>query len=95
MTRTLIRTAIGLIVVAVLVASSACTDAQRGKIGAFGDSASVKCWSGGQKIFEGQSSGKVSSEENSDGYFFRDAADGKFKEVSGNCVIAYGDSYGD
>ncbi len=42
-------------------------------------------------MFKGKSTGKVLSEENSDGYFFRDAADGKFKEVSGNCVIGYGD----
>lgn len=40
-------------------------------------------------IYEGESTGKVSSELSSDGYFFVDKKDGKLKEVSGNCVIEY------
>jgi len=66
-------------------------DASIGKLTALGDSASVQCWSGGKLIFDGRSTGKVLSEESSDGYFFKDESDGKFKEVSGNCVITYGD----
>lgn len=39
---------------------------------------------------EGPSStGKVSSEQDSDGYYFTDAKDKRLKEVSGNCVIQY------
>jgi len=72
-----------------LLAVSACTDAQRGKIGAIGESAKVECWSGGKLIYEGASSGKISSESQSDGYNFVDKKTGKFMEVSGNCVIAY------
>lgn len=68
---------------------SACTDAQRGKIGALGDNAKVECWSGGQLIYSGVSSGKISSESNSDGYNFVDRTTGKYMEVSGNCVITY------
>lgn len=33
------------------------------------------------------STGKVGSEENSDGYYFKDAATGELVEVSGNVVI--------
>lgn len=66
-----------------------CTDADFGKFAALGDSATVKCWSGGILIFDGKSTGKVKSEASSDGYFFKDAKDNKFKEVSGNCVITY------
>jgi len=66
-----------------------CTDASRGKMFSLGDSAHVVCYSGGEKIYEGTSTGKVLSEKNSDGYFFKDMEDGKFKEVSGNCVITY------
>lgn len=66
-----------------------CTDATIGKLTSLGDSATVKCWSGGTLIFDGKSSGKVQSEKSSDGYFFKDIKDGKFKEVSGNCVITY------
>ena len=72
-----------------LLLLSACTDAQRGKIFALGDSASVECWSGGQLIYKGTSSGKVQSEANSDGYYFVDAETDKTMEVSGNCVITY------
>jgi len=70
---------------------SGCTDAERGKLGALGDSAHIECWSGGVKIFDGQSTGKVHSETSSDGYFFKNKKDGIFYEVSGNCVITYND----
>lgn len=75
--------------VLLLFGAVACTDATCGKMFALGDSASVECWSGGQLIYKGKSSGKVLSEATSDGYFFKDMKDGKFKEVSGNCVISY------
>ena len=65
------------------------TDATRSKIMAFGSGATIKCYSGGVVIYEGKSTGKIKSEEYSDGYYFKDAADKKLKEVSGNCVIAY------
>ena len=72
-----------------IIGLSACTDAGMGKITSLGSSASVKCWSGGEVIFDGRSTGKVLSEQSSDGYYFRDTRDGKMKEVSGNCVITY------
>ena len=72
-----------------LLGAGGCTDAQRGKLGALGEAARVECWSGGKLIYEGVSSGKLSSESNSDGYNFVDAKTGKFMEVSGNCVITY------
>ena len=75
--------------VAILFLFVGCTDAQRGKIGALGDSAKVDCWSGGKLIYSGVSSGKISSEDSSDGYNFVDIKTGKFMEVSGNCVITY------
>ena len=49
----------------------------------------IKCYSGGELIFDGESDGKVFSEENSDGYVFIDKKDGKLKEVSGDCIISY------
>lgn len=67
-----------------------CTDAEVGKLRALGDPASVKCWSGGVVIFDGESTGKVESEESSDGYYFIDEKTGRPTEVSGNCVIIYG-----
>ena len=67
-----------------------CTDAQIGKLKALGSSAEITCYSGTKMIFDGRSTGKVSSSEHSDGYYFTDAKDGKLREVSGNCVITYG-----
>lgn len=66
-----------------------CTDAQRGKISALGDNAKIECYSGDKLIYSGFSSGKISNEENSDGYYFRDKKTDKYMEVCGNCVITY------
>jgi hypothetical protein len=66
-----------------------CTDAGCSKLSSLGDRAKISCYSGGKLIYEGESTGKVSSERNSDGYYFKDAEDGRLKEVSGNCVIVY------
>lgn len=80
-----------LVLALVLIAGmfNGCTDAQRGKIAALGSSASVKCYSGGVLIYDGRSTGKVSSESNSDGYNFVDRETGYTKEVSGDCDITY------
>ena len=64
-------------------------DATIGKFTSLGKSAHIKCYSGGKVIFEGTSSGKVLSEKDSDGYFFKDKATGSMLEVSGDCVIRY------
>lgn len=66
-----------------------CTDAGMGKFTALGNKATVMCWSGDTVIFNGRSTGKVRTEENSDGYFFVDSASKQTVEVSGNCVIKY------
>lgn len=72
-----------------VIGFSGCTDAKLAKMTNFGGSAYVKCYSGEALIFDGESTGKVISEVNSDGYAFRDKKDGKLKEVSGNCIIEY------
>lgn len=78
-----------LIIGALALAITGCTEAQRGKVFALGDEAKVTCWSGGLQIYDGFSTGKVSSEQNSDGYYFVDKELNKTIEVSGNCVIIY------
>ena len=79
-----------------------CTDAMFSKFSTIGSKAEVKCYSGSRLIFWGISTGKVSNEENSDGFF----AKWRVKEVagqwdhvdvgqilpasiSGNCIIIY------
>lgn len=69
---------------------SGCSDAQMGKLTSLGSEAKVVCFSGGVQIYAGCSTGKVASEQNSDGYYFRDKKSGRNVEISGNCVIDYG-----
>lgn len=78
-----------LVLFALVFSVFGCTDAAFDKVTNFGGSAEVKCFSGGVLIYDGKSTGKVISEQNSDGYAFRDSADGRLKEVSGDCIIKY------
>ena len=78
-------------VIGALFALAGCTDATIAQLGAYGDAADIKCYSGTALIYDGRSTGKVESVQNSDGYLFKDAATRKLTEVSGNCVITYGD----
>ncbi len=64
-----------------------CTDAQRANIGTLGSEGHIRCYSGGKLIFEGNSTGKLATVSNSDGWEFKDKATGKFIRVSGDCVI--------
>lgn len=78
------KTLITLLAVTMLIG---CTDAERSKLGGYGDKFKVEMYSGGQKVREWTSSGKVISEEGSDGYYFNDSETGKLIEVSGDVVI--------
>ncbi len=70
-----------------------CTDAAKARRESYGDEANVTCYSGGQKIYEGRSTGKIErAESGSDGYYFRDKATGRLREVSGDCNIDFGGS---
>ena len=64
-----------------------CSDANMGKLGAYGKSRSIECWSGTKMIYKGMSTGKIQSEANSDGYYFVEKGSGKLLEVSGNCIL--------
>ena len=63
-----------------------CTDAEKSKLGGYGDTFTVKVL-GPDTVITYHSTGKVISEEHSDGYYFTNAATGKFVEVSGNVII--------
>jgi len=66
-----------------------CTDRSIAKLQAYGGSATIECYSGAMLIYKGESTGKIISEESSDGYSFVDKETNKLVEVSGNCVIRY------
>ena len=63
-----------------------CTDAELSKVGGYGDTLTVKVL-GPDTVITYHSTGKVISEEHSDGYYFTNAATGKLVEVSGNVII--------
>jgi hypothetical protein len=65
-----------------------CTDASMSKIGGYGDKFKVEMLNcDGTVAREWLSSGKVQSEENSDGYYFMDSKTGKLIEVTGRIII--------
>jgi len=77
-----------LFAVVILVSVSGCTDADREKmLTNWGKEFTIEMYSGGQLVRTWTSSGKVSTEQGSDGYFFKDKATGKLVEVSGDVVI--------
>ena len=70
-----------------LLPLASCTDAQQAKFGGYGQTFKIEVLSGGQIVRTYKSTGKVLSEENSDGYYFTDAATKKLVEVSGDVII--------
>jgi hypothetical protein len=56
------------------------------KMGGYGDTFTIKVL-GPDTVLVYHSTGKVISEENSDGYYFTDKATGKLVEVSGSVII--------
>jgi hypothetical protein len=65
---------------------TSCTDATMSKMGGYGDTFTVKVL-GPDTIIAYHSTGKVISEEKSDGYYFTNRETGKLIEVSGNVII--------
>ena len=65
----------------------ACSDTDIAQLTAIGEPGHITCYSGGQVIFEGDSTGKIATEEQSDGWKFMDAATGRLVRVSGDCLI--------
>ncbi len=71
-----------------LIAITSCTDAERAKIGGYGDEFKVEMVNcDGTVTRSWISSGKVQSEQHSDGYYFNDKETGVLIEVTGRMVI--------
>lgn len=66
---------------------SGCTNAQKKQWTTLGSPGHITCYSGGKVIYEGYSTGKIASENQSDGWFFEDIKTGKLIRVSGDCVL--------
>lgn len=70
-----------------MVLLAGCTDATISKFKQLGSSQEITCYSGGQVVYHGFSTGKVLAEEGGSGHFFTEKGTGKLVEVLGNCVI--------
>jgi hypothetical protein len=71
------------------IACCGCTDADVSQATAFGTPCKVTVWSGGEAVKEYRSTGRVHSEQDTDGWYFRDAQTGKLVRVSGTVTIEY------
>jgi hypothetical protein len=69
------------------IALGGCSNGDQAKINAWGQDHVIKQFSGGQLIGQWESTGKVSNETQSDGYYFQDKAAGKMVTVSGTVQI--------
>ena len=66
----------------------ACTDTHVvASMKAIGSSGHITCYSGGQVIYDGVSTGRIAAEERSAGWLLMDSKSGLFIRVSGDCVI--------
>jgi len=72
-----------------LIMFAGCTDACIGKVRVYNDAARVTCYSGARLTFDDCSTGKVESQNQSDGYFFIAKGTQRPVEISGNCNILY------
>src|SRR5277367_3077140 len=76
-----------LLIAGISLVALGCTDTNVASLMAYGSSGEIVCYSGGQVIYKGRSTGKIQTVTQSDGWEFKDASTGKFVRVSGACVI--------
>ena len=72
----------------ILFAISGCSfNARMAGVKSYGADHTIELYSGGKMVKSWKSSGRVASEEHSDGYYFQDKETGKFVRVTGDLVI--------
>lgn len=76
-----------LFLVMVLVLTTGCTDAAMSRSASLGSKFKITIYSGGQIVREFTSTGKVLTEENSDGWYFKNSVNNKLVMLSGDVVI--------
>ena len=81
------RSFLGMIALLAVIPLSGCTDAEKSQWAAYGANHRVTLYSGGKVVREWKSSGKVRTEHDSDGWFFRDSKSGALVRVSGDVVV--------
>lgn len=76
-----------LVILLSVLSFAGCTSAGRSKISGYGKDFNIVLYSGGVKIGEWDSVGKVHNEADSDGKYFKDKKTGKLVEISGHYII--------
>lgn len=76
-----------ILLISVALLALSCTDADRAQYSALGDRATIQCFSGGIQIYTGTSTGKIKTENKSDGWYFEEEGSGKLIRISGDCII--------
>lgn len=70
-----------------LLCLTACKDSTRAQFSSLGKRHKVTLYSGGKMVGEWVSTGNVSNQERSDGYYFEDEKSRRLVEISGTVVI--------
>lgn len=76
-----------ILALSVILAVAGCTDAGMAHFSQLGDQAKVECFSGGQVIYSGTSTGKIESNAQEDGLYFKEKESGKFVRLYADCVV--------
>lgn len=63
-----------------------CTDAEQAALFAYGSKTKVECWSGGQKIFNDESTGKVTIDQS--GIYYKSVKTGNLVHTYADCIIS-------
>ena len=77
---------IALLTACVVFALAGCTDADQAALFSYGSKTSVECWSGGQKIFTDESTGKVTIDKS--GIYYKSAKTGNLVHTYADCIIS-------
>ena len=77
----------GAIVLSAMSMVCGCKDSTRAQLFAMGSKHRITLYSGGVAVKTWTSTGNVSNQEHSDGYYFEDESTHKLVEVSGQVVI--------
>lgn len=74
-----------MIAMAIVMMLVGCTDSQLAALSAFGEEATVTCYSGGREIYKGGSTGKVTVADS--GFTFRSKETNSYVRTNADCII--------
>ena len=75
-----------LILALLALGMTACTDAERASLSAYGSEAVVNCYSGGQVVATYRSTGRV-MQLDGDGIAFKNSATNRFVRAYADCIV--------